>query len=76
MGNVPETMKALVAYGKGDYRLELNYPVPECDPDDIIIKTEGCGVCVSDVKCYHGAPMYWGRRRSARMGGAAGDPRT
>ena len=28
MGNVPETMKALVAYGKGDYRLELNYPVP------------------------------------------------
>ena len=60
MGNVPETMKALVAYGKGDYRLELNYPVPECGPDDIIIKTEGCGVCVSDVKCYHGAPMYWG----------------
>ena len=52
---VPKTMKALVAYGKDDYRLELNSPTPECGPDDIIIKTEACGICAGDLKCSHGA---------------------
>ena len=51
MGELPKTMKALVAYGLGDYRLELDYPVPECGPDDIIIKTEACGICAGDLKC-------------------------
>lgn len=60
MGDLPKTMKALVAYGLGDYRLELNYPVPECGPDDIIIKTEACGICAGDLKCMHGAAMFWG----------------
>ena len=53
-------MKALVAYSKDDYRLELEYPTPECGPDDIIIKTEACGVCAGDLKCKHGAAMFWG----------------
>ena len=44
-GSIPKTMKALVAYSKDDYRLELEYPTPECGPYDIIIKTEACGVC-------------------------------
>lgn len=60
MRSIPETMKALVAYGKDDYRLELNYPTPQCGPDDIIIKTEGCGICAGDLKCMHGAAMFWG----------------
>ena len=34
MGELPKTMKELVAYGLRDYRLELDYPVPECGPDD------------------------------------------
>ena len=46
---IPKTMKALVAYGKHDYKLETNYPVPECGPDDILIKTEGCGICAGDL---------------------------
>lgn len=57
---VPKTMKALVAYGKGEYRLETAYPTPECGDDDIIIKTEACGVCAGDLKCEHGAAMFWG----------------
>ena len=57
---IPKTMKALVAYGKDDYRLELNYPTPTCGPDDIIIKTEACGICAGDLKCSHGAAMFWG----------------
>jgi L-iditol 2-dehydrogenase len=53
-------MKALVAYSQTDYRLETAYPSPECGPDDIIIKVEGCGICAGDLKCQHGAPMFWG----------------
>lgn len=60
MGNVPKTMKALVAYGLGDYRFEAAYPTPKCGPDDIIIKTEGCGICAGDLKCMHGAARLWG----------------
>lgn len=59
MGTLPKTMKALVAYDKGNYRYEAEYPVPECGADDIIIKTEGCGVCAGDLKCYHGNST-WG----------------
>lgn len=57
---LPKTMKALVAYGKGDYRLEYAYPVPECGEDDIIIRTEACGICAGDLKCMHGAERFWG----------------
>ena len=60
MANYPKTMKALVAYGLGDYRLEPEYPTPECGDDDIIIKTEACGICAGDLKCQHGAPKFWG----------------
>ena len=60
MSSLPKTMKALVAYGRNDYRLENEYPAPDCGPDDIIIKLEGCGICASDLKCRHGAGMYWG----------------
>ncbi len=62
--NIPKKMKALVAYGKGDYKFEENYPTPECGPDDIIIKTEGCGICAGDLKCMHGAGRFWGDERS------------
>jgi hypothetical protein len=48
-GNLPETMLALVAYGPGDYRLEKEWPVPECGSDDIIIKTEGCGKSLAPI---------------------------
>ena len=57
---VPKTMKALVAYEQGNYKLETDYPTPECGDDDILIKTEACGVCAGDLKCSHGAAMFWG----------------
>ena len=57
--SLPKTMKALVAYAKGDYRYEPAYPVPVCGDNDIIIKTEACGVCAGDIKCYHGNST-WG----------------
>lgn len=57
---IPKTMKALVAYSKDKYVFEPAYPTPRCGPDDIIIKVEGCGVCAGDLKCQHGAAMFWG----------------
>ncbi len=60
MKQLPKTMKALVAYSKNEYKLETEYPVPTCGPEDIIIKTEGCGICAGDLKCKHGAEMFWG----------------
>ena len=57
---LPKTMKALVAYSKDDYRLETEYPTPVCGPDDVIIRTEACGICAGDLKCKHGAAMFWG----------------
>ena len=60
IGSIPKTMKALVAYSKDKYVLEMDYPTPECGPDDIIIKTEACGICAGDLKCSHGAAMFWG----------------
>lgn len=58
--SIPKTMKALVAYSKDKYVFEPEYPTPDCGPDDIIIKVEGCGVCAGDLKCQHGAAMFWG----------------
>ena len=65
MNDLPKTMKALVAYGNGDYRLETAYPVPECGEDDIIIKTEGCGICAgpeNDPQAgkIRGIQRFWG----------------
>lgn len=58
--SLPKTMKALVAYSKTDYRYVEDFPVPECGADDLLIKTEGCGICAGDLKCQHGADMFWG----------------
>lgn len=59
----PKTMRALVAYGKNDYRYEEQFPVPVCGDDDMLIKVDGCGICASDVKCLHGAESYWGNEQ-------------
>lgn len=63
MQGVPKTMKALVCYGIGEYKYEPEYPTPECGEDDIIIKTEGCGICAGDVKAMHGAERVWGNAK-------------
>ncbi len=60
MNELPKFMRALVAYGKHDYRYEEKYPVPDCGPDEMIVKSEGSGICAGDLKNYQGASMYWG----------------
>ena len=36
MKKIPETMKALVAYGPGEYKLVTDFPTPDCGPDIIM----------------------------------------
>jgi threonine dehydrogenase-like Zn-dependent dehydrogenase len=45
--------------GPQDYRLE-EVPLPEAGPGEVVIKINACGVCASDIKCYTGAPLFWG----------------
>lgn len=63
---VPEMMRAVVAHGPRDYRLE-EVRVPQPGPGEVLVEVEACGVCASDVKCYEGAEMFWG---------GGGQPRT
>lgn len=59
MNDIPETMKAVVAYAAGDYRLE-DVKVPTVEKGEILIKVEGCGICAGDLKAFDGAPSFWG----------------
>ncbi len=56
---LPATMKAVVCYNPGDYRLE-EVPVPVPGSDEVLTKVEACGICMGDVKTFHGAPSFWG----------------
>ncbi|QKJ88141.1 Erythritol/L-threitol dehydrogenase [Paramixta manurensis] len=57
--NIPQRMKAVVAYAPGDYRLE-EVAVPTIGAGEILVKIEACGICAGDVKAYDGAPSFWG----------------
>lgn len=70
-GTIPKTMKALVAYGRGDYRFEPEYPTPECGPDDIIIKVEGLWCMRRRLEMPARRRNVLGRRDAAVMGKAA-----
>lgn len=57
--NIPKTMKAVRAHGPMDYRYE-EVPVQLPGEGEVLIKVEGCGICGSDVKVWHGSPSAWG----------------
>jgi len=53
------TQPAVVCHGAFDYRWE-DVPVPTAGPGEVVIEVAACGICASDVKCYTGAPLFWG----------------
>ncbi len=57
--SIPQSMRAVRCHAPGDYRLE-EVPVPQTGPGEVLIEVEACGVCASDVKCFGGAPLFWG----------------
>jgi threonine dehydrogenase-like Zn-dependent dehydrogenase len=56
---LPKTMAAIMCHGPKDYRLEER-PVPRPGPGEVVIKVKSTGICASDIKCYTGAPLFWG----------------
>ena len=56
---LPDTMQAVVCHGPRDYRLE-SQPVPQPGPGEIVLRVRAVGICASDLKCYLGAPLFWG----------------
>ena len=56
---LPETMQAVIVHGPENYQLET-VAVPRPGPGEALVKVEGVGICASDLKCYHGAPKFWG----------------
>lgn len=56
---LPKTMQAVVCYGPEDYRLE-EWKVPEPGPGEVVVRVKSVGICASDLKCYLGAPLFWG----------------
>ena len=57
--SLPKTMRAILCHGPEDYRLE-ECPVPTLAPGEILLRTHSVGICASDLKCYLGAPLFWG----------------
>lgn len=57
--NIPTRMNAVICYGPEDYRLE-EVDVPVIGPGEVLVKILGAGICASDIKCYTGAPLFWG----------------
>ncbi|KAK2782699.1 hypothetical protein FQN53_009623 [Emmonsiellopsis sp. PD_33] len=53
---LPETMKALRYYGRGDVRIDEIPPQP-CGADEVRIKIAFCGICGSDLHEYLGGPL-------------------
>jgi erythritol/L-threitol dehydrogenase len=58
-GSIPTHMQAVVVHGPEDYRLE-ELAVPRPGPGELLLRVEAVGICASDLKCYHGAPKFWG----------------
>lgn len=52
-------MRAIMCRAPWDYRLE-EVPTPQAGPGEVVVKVNACGVCASDIKCYTGAPLFWG----------------
>ena len=56
---LPKTMPAIICYGPEDYRFE-EWAVPQPGPGEVVIRVQSVGICASDLKCYQGAPLFWG----------------
>ncbi len=56
---IPEQMTAVICHGPENYQLE-QVAVPTPGPGEALVKVEAVGICASDLKCYHGAPKFWG----------------
>ncbi|MBN1343858.1 MAG: alcohol dehydrogenase catalytic domain-containing protein [Phycisphaerae bacterium] len=61
---LPKTMPAVVCHGPRDYRLE-EWPVKPPGAGEVTVEILRAGVCASDLKCWRGAPLFWGDEHRA-----------
>ena len=64
MTTIPKTMRAIVCHAPRDYRLQ-DHAVVTPGPGEILLRTHTVGICASDLKCYLGAPLFWGDKHRA-----------
>lgn len=64
MTTIPKKMRAIVCHAPRDYRLQ-DHAVPTPGPGEILLRTHTVGICASDLKCYLGAPLFWGDKHRA-----------
>lgn len=57
---VAETMLAVRSFGPRDYRVDT-VPVPVPGPGEVLIEVGVCGICASDMKCWLGGEVFWGK---------------
>ena len=57
---VAATMTAVMTHGPRDYRVE-EIPVPEPGPGELLIEVGAVGICASDMKCFLGGELFWGK---------------
>ena len=55
-----ESMMAVRTHGPRDYRVEM-VPVPSPSAGEVLIEVEACGICASDMKCWLGGELFWGK---------------
>ena len=67
MSNLPEKMKAIVAYAPGDYRLET-VDTPHAGEGEMILKVEACGICAGDGIWRRGQLLGSGRPAQIHQG--------
>lgn len=56
-------MKAAMFHGPGQPITIEDIAMPECGPDDILVKVHRCGICGSDVSMTGDAPITYARGR-------------
>jgi threonine dehydrogenase-like Zn-dependent dehydrogenase len=56
---LPKTMRSVLCYGPQDYRLE-EIPLPRVGQGEVLVRVLAAGICAGDVKCFSGAPLFWG----------------
>jgi erythritol/L-threitol dehydrogenase len=69
MAGTKKTMKAVVARGIGDYRVENvvpqykieEVPMPAAGAGEMVVKVEACGICIGDVKISHLQDAWGGK---------------
>ena len=59
MSDIPGTMKAAVTHDAHEVRIE-QIPVPDYEPDQVLVKVAACGICGTDIHIYEGhmRPMW------------------